>query len=231
MVCCLLPRCAGNADLRPSLSLVYLRCLWTVAFCSHDSLFTISRIFSLTRFLQESHTFGGEIDYRVYCEFQVAWLHRSTSKGIKYFFKLLDLKKRGFVLFIIPYCRYTLTLLFCPDFLPCWTSTTSSEQSAEKLSKLLALKSTWRMWKTSCLTLWNLPYLTASQSTIWLHVGKAAQVWNCSTSNPFCHNFDLFARTVIAILADWQSFYEHDNKENQLAASASEEQETWTQNL
>ncbi len=51
-------------------------------------------------FLQESHTFGGEIDFRVYCEFQVAWLHRSTPKGIKYFFKLLDLKKRGFAIFL-----------------------------------------------------------------------------------------------------------------------------------
>jgi serine/threonine-protein phosphatase 2A regulatory subunit B'' len=33
-------------------------------------------------------------------------------------------------------------------------------------------------------------------------------------------------RAVVAILADWQSFYEHDNKENQLAASAADDQET-----
>jgi hypothetical protein len=36
----------------------------------------------------------------------------------------------------------------------------------------------------------------------------------------------LFATAVVAILSDWQSFYEHDNKENALAASASEDQET-----
>jgi hypothetical protein len=35
-----------------------------------------------------------------------------------------------------------------------------------------------------------------------------------------------FFLTVIGILCDWQYFYEHDNKENQLAASASEDHET-----
>merc|ERR1711904_315017 len=64
---------------------------------------TLTQVF-VDRIFQECHTYDDEMDYKTFLDFVLAIENKKTPQGLQYFFRLLDVQKKGaFNIFTINY--------------------------------------------------------------------------------------------------------------------------------
>jgi Ca2+-binding EF-hand superfamily protein len=51
----------------------------------------------VTRVFQESHTYGGEMDYKAYLDLTLALKYRTSPASLRYMFRTLDMQRCGFL--------------------------------------------------------------------------------------------------------------------------------------